>query len=185
MARASGRRAKRKLRKMNPVYFVFCEGESEREYLNVLKRNYKVAIDIISKVTGTAISQTVVNRLIKSRTPSREDKVFLFYDLDVEYIARKLKSIKGVTLIGSNPCLELRYLLHVQDQRANLSSTICVKKLMSHWANYKKGSLNRKDENCLITRYDEAKARAQHLGIYGSNPSSTVYLLVDEITAHS
>jgi hypothetical protein len=47
----AGRRIS-KIRKTRPVYFVFCEGESENAYINLLRSHFRFPIEIKSKVIG-------------------------------------------------------------------------------------------------------------------------------------
>jgi hypothetical protein len=52
-------------REINPIFFVFCEGETE--YVNYLRNKYRVPIEIKSKIAGNRISQKHVNGFLKGK----------------------------------------------------------------------------------------------------------------------
>ena len=41
-----GRRKKSLGKKINPTYYVFCEGDTEEEYIKHLKHHYRIPIEI-------------------------------------------------------------------------------------------------------------------------------------------
>ena len=51
-----------------------------------------------------------------------------------------LETIKDATIISSNPCIEIWFLLHYIDQRAEINSADCGKALARHIPKYKKGA---------------------------------------------
>jgi hypothetical protein len=83
-------------------------------------------------------------------------------------------------LIASNPCFELWYLLHYQDQQAELSSKECENNLSVYAKNYKKGYIDDKLKLQLINRKGEAVKRAKKLKSY-SNPSTDVFKLIEDL----
>ena len=66
---------------------------------------------------------------LKGRPTSSKDKTFLLYDIDVDGIPDKLKKIKNTTLLVSNPCIELWFLLHFKNQTANIYTSSYVKEV--------------------------------------------------------
>ncbi len=134
-----------KNKKTNPVYYVFCEGESEKAYINYLKKEYRKPITIKVKQKNE-VNQDKINTHLKNELfDNKKDKIFLMYDLDVEDTLKKLqdieyKKIQGKLLV-SNPCFELWYLLHFQDQTANISSKHCENLLKEYLRNYQKGEV--------------------------------------------
>lgn len=46
----------KKARKPRKVFLVVCEGETEEDYVNILKRHYRLPITIKTKVSGNAVS---------------------------------------------------------------------------------------------------------------------------------
>ena len=44
---------------INPTFFVFCEGETEEQYVCYLRSKYRLPIDIDAKVAGNRIIPTI------------------------------------------------------------------------------------------------------------------------------
>jgi len=168
-----GSRKKSLGKKINPTFYVFCEGDTEEEYIKHLKHHYRIPIEIKTKVEGNSISDRKIKSFLKGRPSSSKDKTFLLYDIDVEGILEKLKKIKNTTLLVSNPCIELWFLLHYKDQTANISTNNCVKKVCATWHNYKKGCLDLKAKADLVKKQKDALSRAEKL-TPSKNPSSTI-----------
>ena len=106
---------KSKAKKMRPIFFVFCEGETEVSYVNYLKSKYRLPIQIVSKKSDSNISCRYIENCKREYFTTNSDKTFLMYDLDVDGVLEKLTSISEVTLLISNPCVELWFLLHNQE----------------------------------------------------------------------
>jgi hypothetical protein len=105
------------------------------------------------------------------------------YDLDINYIAKKLSKCKDAINISSNPCIELWFLLHNKEQNSAITSDDCVSALQhvaSEWAYYKKGSLSERQKQILWDSRLLACSRAKKLQ-NNINPSSTVYSLIEVI----
>lgn len=172
-------RRKSRGKRINPTFYVFCEGQTEEEYVKFLRSKYRIPIEINSKKAGDDISQRFINSYLKTRTTHPKDQVFLMYDLDVRGVLDKLHEIEG-TLLLSNPCLELWFLLHHQDQRANISSENCLRSLRNLCHDYEKGKLSDKLKRTLIDSVSDAIDRAQRLQRF-ENPSSTVSDFIAEL----
>ena len=48
-----GSRRQSRGKRINPTYFVFCEGETEEEYVKYLRSVFRIPIEINSKKLGT------------------------------------------------------------------------------------------------------------------------------------
>ncbi len=170
-------------RKINPVYIVFCEGKTEEAYSTFLRQKYRLPIQIKTKVTGQNISDKFIKNYVKEirkGITSPLDKNYLMYDLDSEEFKLRLKSIKEGIILASNPNIELWFLLHYKDQRAYISSNICIRDFKGLNKNYEKGRLNSELEDKLFTQVDKANERAKTLKDF-ENPSSTIYKFIDEL----
>jgi len=170
-------------RKINPVYFVFCEGETEEAYSTFLRHKYRVPIQIKTKVTGQKISNNFIQNYIKEirrGVSSPSDKNYLMYDLDSTEFKERLMSITEVIVLASNPNIELWFLLHYRNQMAQISSHNCRRDLKAINTAYEKGKLNYVLEKVLSDRVQAAAKRAKILNHY-ENPSSTIYLFTDEL----
>lgn len=51
----------KKSRQPKKVFLVVCEGETEEEYVNMLKRHYRLPIAIKTKVSGNAVNLRLIN----------------------------------------------------------------------------------------------------------------------------
>ena len=122
----------------------------------------------------------LVERCKNTYVQTNSDRTYLMYDLDVPSMLERLMKVSGVTLLCSNPCFELWLLLHYTDQRTELSSSECVKRLATFLRQYKKGVLRADDRFRLISFQKNAASRAKNLKEF-FNPSSTVYRLIDDL----
>ena len=172
---------------MKPIFIVFCEGETEEAYVEMLRQYYRLPIQIRTKVTGNQISSKLIQRHMKHESISPRDSVsaFLLYDLDVEDVAKKLRACNAV-LLGSNPCIEFWFILHVAERKAFVNTEEChrlLKQSLPQWANFQKGQLTDAQKEILWNNNTQASKRARALDS-NRNPSSTVYLLLDELNKH-
>ncbi|MEM6803945.1 MAG: RloB family protein [Bacteroidota bacterium] len=174
-------RIKSQKRRTNPVFYVFCEGKTEKLYLELLNRIFSTKIRPI--LLGQGISDDLISRNLEHRDYDlHKDETFAIYDLDVESVNASLSKISTILLV-SNPCIELWFLLHYKDQTRNISSLVCKNKEIqnSFCKNYKAGKPFPRDmqavlEDNLLLACERAKKLNSP-----SNPSSTVYKLIEEL----
>ena len=166
-------------KKINPTFFVFCEGKTEEEYIKYLRSRYRIPIEINSKQAGSNISQKFVNTYLKNKPRHQKDIVFLLYNLDLEGLLEKLQSIDGILLV-SNPCIELWFLLHFKNQTANISGDSCIRGLKKLCNLYKKGNLSTDLRKHLDEFIEEAVERSEKLREF-INPSTTIYRLIKRL----
>jgi len=171
------RKSKQKL--VKPTFFVFCEGETEEAYIAFLRSIYRLPIEIDAKIAGDSITARYISNYKKQKITHPKDKTFLIYDLDTGNLNKFLK-IQNTTLIASNPCFELWYLLHCENQIAELSTDDCIKKLLNHIKNYKKGGFDKKLEKKTVDNQDKAIERAEKLKLY-QNPSTNVCHFIENL----
>ncbi len=169
-------RRKSKGKRINPTYFVFCEGQTEEEYIKYLRSVFRIPIEINSKRTGNSISKRFINNYLKTKTRHTKDEIFLMFDLDIDGTLQELRELEGILLV-SNPCIELWFVLHYRDQRANISSPNCIRTLKEIWPNYQKGKLTETQKRELFENINEARTRAQQLTC-NNNPSTSVDVLI-------
>lgn len=175
------RKAKQpKGKKMNPTFFVFCEGKTEAAYVDLLRRSFRVPVEIVARVSDSNISRPYIDRCMRDRFTTPGDKTFLMFDLDVPGMLEHLKKITNVTLLLSNPCIEVWFLLHYGDVNREISTAECLSLLKNKDSEYSKGSFPAMMRRILIENIEGATARANQKIVY-RNPSSTVHLLTDEI----
>lgn len=164
-------------KRINPTYFVFCEGETEEEYIKYLRSVFRIPIEINSKRTGSGISKRFINGYLKTKPRHKKDEIFLMFDLDIDGVLEKLVELEGIVL-ASNPCLEIWFLLHFREQRASISTENCIRTLKEVWPNYEKGQLTQSQKRNLIEFLNEAKNRAEQLNCH-NNPSTSVNIFID------
>jgi len=167
-------------RRINPIYFVFCEGETEEAYSKFLRQKYRLPIEIKTKVTGQEISDEYIKNFLKGKDYTDSDKNYLMYDLDAAEFIPRLKSIRNGIVLGSNPSIELWFLLHYRNQGADINSANCKRDLKGRNRNYEKGKLNSELERILDSNILEAVKRAKNFEDY-INPSSAIYKLIEEL----
>ncbi|WP_289395169.1 RloB family protein, partial [Muribaculum intestinale] len=138
--------------------------------------SFRVPVEIIARVSDSNISQPYIDRCKRDRFTTSEDKTFLMFDLDVPGMLERLRKIKDAVLLLSNPSIEYWFLLHYKDTNKELAM------LKGIDADYQKGVFSTAMKKVLIDAIGDAAKRAKSKEAY-TNPSSTIHLLTDEITA--
>lgn len=84
-------------KRMRRIALVICEGETEENYLNLIRKWYKSPVRIVSRVEGTRNTQALVDKHERGLKISAKDKVdtFLMYDMDVSAINKKQMTCKA------------------------------------------------------------------------------------------
>ena len=167
-----------KEKQMKPNFFVYCEGKTEIAYIKFLRSLYRVPIQVIPKKGKSNISKDDIENSKRDYVTTNQDKTFLMFDLDVAGVLGHLQKIPDAELLVSNPCVELWFLLHYQEQKSKLTSKKCIQKLQSFTKDYKKGVLSEEEKNVLAANRDVAIKRAKLLEEY-DNPSTTIYRLLE------
>jgi len=86
---------KRQIRKpkgkeINPTFFVFCEGETEEQYIGFLRSEYRLPIVIDAKIAGNRITEKYIRNYKNNKVTHPKDKTYLVYDLDAPKMLEKL-----------------------------------------------------------------------------------------------
>ena len=169
---------------IRPTFFVFCEGQTEEAYVKYLRSKYRLPIDIDPNVAGLGITNEHIARYKKDKITDSKDKNYLMYDLDRADILERLETIKDATILSSNPCIEIWFLLHCINQKAEINSADCCKALAKHIPNYKKGAIRKELQEKLETAGLDAGKRAAKLNNRG-NPSTEIPLLIKDLEAEA
>ena len=162
-------------RKMRPQFLVLCEGETEENYVNFLRQNYRLPIKIVPKIVGSKISQKIINRYKKQLASSEDSvKTFMMYDGDLPEVVENLKQCNGVLLL-SKPCIEIWFIAHYKKPaESELSSDSCLKQLkdIPNWENYKKAVLTLSQETELwdkkLTAIENMESKNEDSNTYSS-----------------
>ena len=180
----ASKREKAPDKRMRKIALVICEGETEENYLNLIKKWYKSPVRIVSHIEGTRITQALVDKHEQSLKISAKDKVdtFLMYDMDVQAINEKLLKCKAEMLL-SNPCFEIWLLLHAKDQKTAIDTDALIKELKKSapvWKNYSKSAFTDTQKAFLNDKTDVAVERAKKLQEF-QNPSTGIYKLIESL----
>lgn len=62
---------------MKPNYFVFCEGETEVAYVEMLRAHYRLPIHIIPKRTLLNVTPALISRCKANYVETKHDMTFL------------------------------------------------------------------------------------------------------------
>ena len=166
---------------MRPNFFVFCEGDTEVKYVELLRSRFRQPIHIIAKKTLLNITPELVERCKATYMQTKDDHTFLMYDLDVPTMLERLKKVSDATLLCSNPCFELWLLLHAKDQKTPITSDTLIKELKKSapvWKNYIKASFTETQKAFLTSSMETAVEKARNLQ-EPDNPSTGIYKLID------
>ncbi len=143
---AKKRRASKR-KKINPTFFVFCEGETEEAYVHFLKRHFRLpSIQIHSRVSRNNIT------------------------------AKYIKNYKQDKLV-SNPCIELWFLLHYKNHQGECESDFCAHEMRNRNRVYQKGTLSTKLEQKLGSKMQKAVTRAKALEPFQNPSSTVYRLI--------
>ncbi|MDP8256109.1 MAG: RloB family protein [Candidatus Alcyoniella australis] len=181
---------------------IACEGtKTEPNYLRGFQQQQKrrrpsPLFEIVpGKGRRTDPCNLVRFALDKKKESERErlpyDATWCVFDYDNRPkidIAIQLAESNGIKIAFSNPCFELWYLLHFDEQHAEIEGKQLVRKLKTYIPGYKK-SMNGLYER-LLPQMSDADGRARNLQVLHisakrpevSNPSTTVYSLMEDLT---
>lgn len=177
----SRKRIASKGKKINPKFWVFCEGKTEKAYILFLKSKYRLPIEIIPEIIGAKIDERIIKKHKNKKVTHEKDAVFLLYDADVPDVLQRLRNIRGAELLASNPSIEYWFFLHYKNHVAQITEEMCIKELCNRNHNeYKKGYIDDKLKQHLDERQLEACSRAKNTKLY-NNPSSNVYIFIEKL----
>lgn len=179
---------------------VFTEGRrTEPIYLTYWYRAFRerviVRIDDFHGTPMQLVERAAQRRTVDLREARRgrgdaHSEYWCVFDIDEHpYVKRavKLAAESGINVAISNPCIELWFLLHFQDQRAVIDRGVAQRRARDLLGFDKAPTFAGLAK--LHGHYGEARGRAQHLDKKheldgsppGSNPSSRVWCLIDKI----
>ena len=148
-------------RKIKPAIYVFCEGESEIEYANFLKKEFLDVVAMQKPVKGLfETAQSNFKSTPKYRDYASEtDEIWFFFDVDDEQGDKakwddRLKIIKSLRKLRKSPnirirllmtsaCIEYWFMLHYQKLQPSIKSVAdknaVLKRVLNIVPTYKKG----------------------------------------------
>ncbi len=181
---------------------VFTEGEkTEGGYLLPWRREYRdrvlITIDPFHGVPLSLVDKAAETKRAEMRDQKRgrgraHDEIWCMFDIDahpnVPDAIQKAKA-NGIGLAISNPCVELWFILHFEDQTAYVNRHVAQSRSSELLGCGK--SLSRAAMDRLHDSYEDARRRAHSLDAKhdgdgspaGSNPSSSIWALIESIRA--
>jgi len=121
----------KQLKKLIPNILILTEGETERIYLNHLKErgsNYSVHIQVYGGNEPLKMVKRC-NEIFRTRSMSRKMGDHGFCVMDVDYCTKDdfkraydYAEKNNITIILSNPCFEVFFLLHYTEEIPEISS---------------------------------------------------------------
>lgn len=180
------------------LYVVVEGARTETEYIthwaSLHRRTVTVQIAPEKGLAPRTMVDLAVDRKRQAKRTQRlgraYDEVWCVFDVDEHHAlgeARTKARDNGIRLAVSNPCIELWFVLHFQEQTAELSrgeaQSLSVRLLGSG------KSLSIESRHALIERHDTAVGRAERLAVRhegnglppDANPSSNLWELVESI----
>lgn len=196
--RASGPPRRTRQRPPRPEIRVLVEGaKTEDGYLLPLRRMLREHVLITVDDRGGAPLTLVERAVDTKRDAEREaargrgrafDEVWCVFDRDEHPNvdeALQLASQHGIEVVMSNPCIELWFILHFEDQTASIDRHAAQRRSAELLGCEKNLTVAATD--LLYARHDDARRRAQELDRKHdgdgspprSNPSSDMWRLID------
>lgn len=120
---------KRKSKKLNlrPTVRIYCEGKTEENYFNMLKKKYRQSNVYPIKIKSMARSgMTLLHDVLEDPKLNKHDKIYLVFDRDehdneelLKCFDQARKSPYDITILFSSICFEIWILMHFESVNAN------------------------------------------------------------------
>lgn len=189
--------ASRSDRRSAQVFVIACEGEkNEAAYFDHITRGVR-RVRVVSLPTGKDGQSSpahLVERLNQTIGQFPDARAWLVLDTDHHFQANHQRGTqcaldearrRGYGLAVSNPCIELWFLLHLQEVESECDETFCTARLKQRLSGYSHSHYNPEELRAGIA---DAIERARSLDVMPeqqnpSNPGSHVYRLMDDLRA--
>ena len=161
--------------------------ESRDRLLVSIDPFHGVPLSLVDKAVATKRSELRDEKRGRGRA---HDEIWCIFDIDAHPNVREaIQKARdhGIRLAISNPCIELWFILHFEDQTAYLSRHDAQSKSAQLLGCEKK--LSRQAMDKLYSNFEDAHSRALGLDVKhagdgsppGSNPSSSIWALIESI----
>ncbi len=191
-------RRRRSFRQPRARFLIVCEGKvTEPLYFTEVRRVERGIIDL--EIVPAGVPKTVVERAVHLKKDAerearrrgdqylRYDHVWCVFDVDEHPFVPEAKQQAGANAIDvavSNPCFELWFLLHFQDQTAHIERARVQRLCREYMPGYQKTP----PCDALIPHQSQAIERAFQLERWqlsrlnaGGNPSTGVHRVIEQI----
>lgn len=174
-------------KKTEPLYLTHWVRLHRETVLLSLSDFHGTPMALVERAVDEKISDA---RAAKRRRGDPYDQYWCVFDIDIHPLideALECAARNGIEIAFSNPCVELWFLLHFRDQNAYIEREDVQRQTRELLGCGK--LLTPEALSALQCRHDEAVSRAQALdkrhdgdgSPFGSNPSSTLWRLVEQI----
>jgi RloB-like protein len=183
---------------------IVCEGETEEIYFEAIRKSKKLQTlkirvvnpDFSDPENIVKLAVNLRNEVKRQKNWLDKDEVWAIFDGE-EHVANNIQNwdralslaAKETVNLGiSNPSFELWYLLHYQNQTANIHRDAAKKRLVTHLPAYDKTRDFYESHFKLLTNQAITRARALLLRIQRdrletyNNPSTQIHLLVEKLS---
>ena len=198
MKRRDSLRRRRSFRKPLARFLIVCEGKvTEPVYFDDIRRMERGIIEL--EIVPGGVPKTVVERAVDMKKQSerdakrrqdenlRYDSVWCVFDIDEHPFvpeAKQQAQANAINIAVSNPCFELWFLLHFQDQTAHIERQkvqhLC-RELMPGYQKMPPSDFLRPNQVKAVERAIQLENWQESRDNAGGNPSTGVYRLIQQI----
>jgi hypothetical protein len=180
-------------REPRPVILIVCEGEkTEPCYFKALSHSRRISATI--EIVPRALQPTkVVQTAERKRIEFSYDRIWCVFDCDEHgdfEPAIETAKQKGFCVAHSNPCIEIWYLLHYQEQNSHITKEAVAKRLKRHLPDYSKSNpvyeeLQPRQERAFLNVAKQEEHHRNSGRAATENPSTSVNQLVEYLNSLS
>ncbi|QNQ83770.1 RloB domain-containing protein [Lactobacillus sp. PV037] len=186
-------RSRKGLKKQKESIEIFCEGESEKEYFNMLKRKYRGSNVKVKVIAADLSGKKLVEKAIKKMKHDKVQRGYIVFDRD-EHSKQELQEVQSLAsknnigVVFSSIDFEVWILLHFEFitraySRKELEDKLSGEKYFNtNYRQFKGDSY----EDFLFDRIENAVKNAKllyktHNNWISDDPFTNIHLFIDEI----
>ena len=186
-------RSRKGLKRQKESIEIFCEGESEKQYFNMLKRKYRGSNVKVRVIAADLSGKRLIEKAIKKMKHDKVQKGYIVFDRD-EHKKKELQEVQALAnknnigVVFSSIDFEIWVLLHFEFvnrvySRKELENKLSGKDYFNtNYQQFKGDSY----EEFLFDRIDYAVKNARklyqsHSDWINDDPFTNIHLAIDEI----
>jgi hypothetical protein len=198
MKKKDSLRRRKSFREPRARFLIVCEGEvTEPTYFKDIRRRERGIIDL--EIVPAGVPKSVVERAVQMKREAQRaakagkdqnllyDHVWCVFDIDEHPFVPEAKEqarANAIEVAISNPCFELWFLLHFQDQNAHIERHKVQHLCREHMPGYQKAppcDVLMPGQGSAIERAIQLENWHATRGTTGDNPSTGVFRLIQQI----
>lgn len=161
---------KKRAREVKKETYIFCEGETEQKYFNLLKRKYRSSlVNVNVKVPGATNPIGIVDSVRKyfRVNDNNAERVYVVFDYDGHTREELEKAIalakkNNITILYSNHCFEVFLLAHFQNINTNHTPKMLYNKLEKELGISCYEDFKGKELNVLVDLVNKVESNCAH-----------------------